>query len=60
MNMNENNNLSIRIRTAKRGTGSISLSALWQPFFAMSMIMFLNAEIQRNTQKKLPIPSSLI
>ena len=53
MNMNENNNLSNQDPNRKKRNRINIIICIVAAVFAMSMIMFLNAEIQRNTQKEI-------
>ena len=53
MNMNENNNLSNQDPNRKKRNRINIIICSVAAVFAMSMIMFLNAEIQRNTQKEI-------
>lgn len=53
MNMNENNNLSNQDPNRKKRNRVNIIICIVAAVFAMSMIMFLNAEIQRNTQKEI-------
>ncbi|MDY2922241.1 MAG: ATP-dependent zinc metalloprotease FtsH [Eubacterium sp.] len=51
--MNENNNLSNQDPNRKKRNRINIIICIVAAVFAMSMIMFLNAEIQRNTQKEI-------